>query len=338
MNTIRTLSIFILAVSTSCVTTNINQPPSVIEGTTPGYRRDRATNQDKEDAYFEEASKQDRNFREVAANDCQCNPENSPPGYEPQKETIAENTTQPESQPAQSEIVPVATTTDVTDFTEDGIASWYGRDFDGRPTASGETFDSRRLTAAHKTLPLGTVVLVKNTENNKEVILKVNDRGPFVKGRILDVSEYASEVLAFKEKGLTRVSIRVIKQGDAKDKGEGATAMFFKRPELDSAEGGAELDQKPVDKEHLEQAKRELKTEANFRQYAVQIGLFTDLENATRLKTYLGDRYGQPVNVFQRSNEFVVKVGSFSDRFGAEQLKLKLEADGYSGFISTPSR
>ncbi len=295
----------------------------------------------EEDAYFEEASRRDPALQEVAAADCNCKPENAPPGYEHRRQTVVENE-QPEPEAAGQEpaVVPTSSTpaepADLSDFTETGIASWYGRDFDGRPTASGEIFDSRRLTAAHKTLPLGTVILVKNLDNDKEVILKVNDRGPFVKGRILDVSEYASEVLAFKEKGLTRVAIRVIKQGDVAQKGDGATAIFFKRPE--AATGGAELDQRSQDKEQLAQLEKELKTEKDFEHYSVQIGLFSDLENALRLKTYLGDRYGQPIHVFRRGDEYVVKVGTFYERYGADQLKDRLKADGYNGFVSGPAR
>jgi rare lipoprotein A len=80
-------------------------------------------------------------------------------------------------------------------FRQEGIASWYGAEFDGRPTASGEIFNSALLTAAHPTLPFGTVLTVTNTHNNKKVSVRVNDRGPFVSARILDVSRAAAEQL-----------------------------------------------------------------------------------------------------------------------------------------------
>jgi rare lipoprotein A len=73
-----------------------------------------------------------------------------------------------------------------------GVASWYGEKFHGNPTASGEIYDMYQLTAAHKTLPLGTYVMVTNTENNRSVQVKVNDRGPFVKGRLIDLSYAAA--------------------------------------------------------------------------------------------------------------------------------------------------
>lgn len=80
-------------------------------------------------------------------------------------------------------------------FRQEGIASWYGPDFDGRPTASGEIFNSALLTAAHPTLPFGTILLVTNRQNNRQVAVKVNDRGPFVASRIIDVSRAAAEQL-----------------------------------------------------------------------------------------------------------------------------------------------
>ncbi|MDR1277280.1 MAG: septal ring lytic transglycosylase RlpA family protein [Treponema sp.] len=80
-------------------------------------------------------------------------------------------------------------------FRQEGIASWYGTEFDGRPTASGEIFNSTLLTAAHPTLPFGTVLTITNTHNNRTVSVRVNDRGPFVSARILDVSRAAAEQL-----------------------------------------------------------------------------------------------------------------------------------------------
>ena len=80
-------------------------------------------------------------------------------------------------------------------FRQEGIASWYGAEFEGRPTASGERFDSRLLTAAHPALPFGTIVKVTNTRNGKIVAVRVNDRGPFVSARIIDLSRAAAEKL-----------------------------------------------------------------------------------------------------------------------------------------------
>src|SRR5579885_606899 len=87
----------------------------------------------------------------------------------------------------------------------EGVASWYGEEFNGRLTASGEVYDMYRLTAAHKTLPLGTVVKVHNLDNGKSVEVRINDRGPYVKGRIIDLSRTAGRAIGMREKGTAQV-------------------------------------------------------------------------------------------------------------------------------------
>lgn len=93
-----------------------------------------------------------------------------------------------------------------------GTASWYGKPFHGRQTASGEIFDMHALTAAHRTLPFGTVLRVENLENGRAVAVRINDRGPFVRGRILDLSYGAARRLGMDVSGLARVRITVIDQ------------------------------------------------------------------------------------------------------------------------------
>lgn len=91
-----------------------------------------------------------------------------------------------------------------------GIASWYGAPFHGRRTASGQRFDMHALTAAHPSLPFGTRVQVTNLANGRSVVLVVNDRGPFVRGRIIDVSHHGAEHLGFVRAGTARVRVRVL--------------------------------------------------------------------------------------------------------------------------------
>ena len=95
--------------------------------------------------------------------------------------------------------------------TQKGLASWYGAKFHGRPTASGEIYDMNRISAAHKQLPLGTVVLVRNQDNGKQLRVPINDRGPFVKGRIIDLSVGAARRLEMFGQGLARVRIKVVR-------------------------------------------------------------------------------------------------------------------------------
>ena len=95
-------------------------------------------------------------------------------------------------------------------FWQEGIASWYGEEFDGRPTASGELFNSTLFTAAHPSLPFGTILLVTNRQNNRSVTVRVNDRGPFVPARIIDVSRAAAEVLDMIGTGTAFVTIEQV--------------------------------------------------------------------------------------------------------------------------------
>ncbi|MDX2083410.1 MAG: septal ring lytic transglycosylase RlpA family protein [Rickettsiales bacterium] len=97
------------------------------------------------------------------------------------------------------------------EFEETGIASWYGNQFHGRETANGEIYDSSTMTAAHPTLPLPSMIRVTNLRNGKSVILRVNDRGPFVDSRVIDVSEKAAEELGFKDYGTTEVRIQLLR-------------------------------------------------------------------------------------------------------------------------------
>ncbi|MEO1014872.1 MAG: septal ring lytic transglycosylase RlpA family protein [Pseudomonadota bacterium] len=97
-------------------------------------------------------------------------------------------------------------------YDEVGMASWYGARFHGRPTANGERFDRNLLTAAHKTLPLPTMVEVHNLENGRSLVVRVNDRGPFVDDRIIDLSEAAARQLGFREKGLARVRVKYLRE------------------------------------------------------------------------------------------------------------------------------
>ena len=94
----------------------------------------------------------------------------------------------------------------------EGVASWYGPGFDGKLTANGEVFDTTKLTAAHQTLPFDTLVRVTNLENNRVVVVRVNDRGPFVGGRILDLSQAAAERLDMIGNGTAKVRLELLSE------------------------------------------------------------------------------------------------------------------------------
>jgi rare lipoprotein A len=111
---------------------------------------------------------------------------------------------------ASAPLAPTLTCTETAAYREEGVASWYGRSHHGKPTASGERFDMGALTAAHRRLPLGTRVKVTNLRNSREATLRINDRGPYARGRILDVSHKGAEQLGFVDSGTARVRIETL--------------------------------------------------------------------------------------------------------------------------------
>ncbi len=97
-------------------------------------------------------------------------------------------------------------------YYEVGIASWYGPGFHGNLTANGEVYDMYGISAAHKTLPFGTIVKVVDLETGRSVVVRINDRGPFIEGRIIDLSKGAAERLGIVQKGITKVGLRVLRR------------------------------------------------------------------------------------------------------------------------------
>ena len=104
---------------------------------------------------------------------------------------------------------------------QEGLASVYGKHFNGQTTASGERYDSRALTAAHRTLPMGTRIRVTNLENGKSVRVRINDRGPHVRGRIVDLSSSAAAALGF-DTGVARVRIEILSYPERRDRNASA--------------------------------------------------------------------------------------------------------------------
>jgi rare lipoprotein A len=96
------------------------------------------------------------------------------------------------------------------EYAETGIASWYGPNFHGKPTANGETFNQNLITAAHRTLPLPSAVRVTNLDNGRAIHLRVNDRGPFARGRIIDLSRRAAQLLGFEKNGTAKVRVEIL--------------------------------------------------------------------------------------------------------------------------------
>ncbi|AMX59793.1 lipoprotein [Leptospira borgpetersenii serovar Hardjo] len=219
------------------------------------------------------------------------------------------------------------------DFDEIGMSSWYGAKFHGKPTASGEKFDKTKLTAAHPTLPLGSIIRVQNLENQKEVLVRVNDRGPFVKDRIIDLSEKAADTLDFKDIGIAKVGIKVVKLGGAA--GEESEDL----ENVDDEENALLEDEKP---EKLNPQKSDYPNKSlsdgkyvkgSPKGYTVQVGVFRDQTKAEAYKSNLGQEYGEKTFLFARDGLFVIQLGDFASRTDAESLKSKLKTDGIDCFI-----
>lgn len=196
-----------------------------------------------------------------------------------------------------------------------GKASFYADKFEGRTTASGEIFSQSKLTAAHKTLPFGTNVKVTNLANNKSVVVIVNDRGPFVPGRIIDLSLAAAKILGFIDTGVTDVTVEVLAENDE------FLVLDQKIQEKEPAPAPAQF-------YHLE-TKR-----TSPQGFAVQVGSFEESSNLLHLADQLKTTYGKEVTVqiknVQETNIFSLMIGSFKERKKAEKFKEKV-AKKYPG-------
>ena len=177
-----------------------------------------------------------------------------------------------------------------------GVASWYGADFHGRPTASGEVYDMYDMTAAHRTLPLGTILEVENLVNKRRAKVTVNDRGPFIEGRVIDLSFAGAKEIDIVEAGTAKVALRIL----GRDEG------YIKTVRVEEGRGG--------------------------RHYVVQVGAFLDRDNAERLKTALlwkeKDVYITKAEVSGRLF-YRVRLGRFKERDKAKALAQRLAQDGY---------
>jgi rare lipoprotein A len=123
------------------------------------------------------------------------------------------HTVDDEAQEGMQQPLPEAASPTVGTELQRGIASWYGLPFHGRRTASGERFDMTAMTAAHPTLPFGTQVKVRSLENGREVTVRINDRGPFTKGRIIDLSHAAARAIGLLSRGTKAVSLTLVEPG-----------------------------------------------------------------------------------------------------------------------------
>jgi len=183
-------------------------------------------------------------------------------------------------------------------YEEEGVASTYGADFHGRRTSSGEPFDMNAMTAAHKTLPLGVYVRVRHRKTDREVVVRINDRGPFVKERIIDLSEYAAAQLGMLREGTAPVKI---------------TALGYRLE-------GSGMYRQPADYD----------TGA----FSLQVGAFTVKANAVKYADELKKRYGFSEvreSIVNGATYYRVRMGRFNSLREAESKRQSYDRSGFKG-------
>jgi rare lipoprotein A len=167
---------------------------------------------------------------------------------------------------------------------EVGWASWYGKDFHGRRTASGAVYDMYQLTAAHKTLPLGTSAMVTHLDNGKSVMVTINDRGPFVKGRVIDLSYAAAQALGMVEEGVAKVRVEVVDTKAAPTHPPGGSFTIQVGAFIDRSNAVRLMAE--LQKTYTAVSITELKTSENI-YYRVRVGRFRTREEAYEIASRL---------------------------------------------------
>jgi rare lipoprotein A len=140
----------------------------------------------------------------------------APLAYDSQLSSLPESGQKASPSSTLANAEPITSGPNIADFEQQGRASWYGRAFHGRKTASGERFNMNALTAAHRTLPLSSWVRVTNQANNKSVVVKITDRGPYARGRIIDLSYAAAAVIGMRGVGTSAVKIEGLSPQEAR--------------------------------------------------------------------------------------------------------------------------
>jgi rare lipoprotein A len=199
-----------------------------------------------------------------------------------------------------------------------GKASFYADKFEGSPTASGEKYKHNKLTAAHKTLPFGTKVKVTNLGNNQSVEVTINDRGPYVENRVIDLSKSAAEKLGFINQGIADVRVEVIDAGDGKSTTPSGTV------------------------EHVTVEEKEFYdfeiSRLNPKGFGVQIGTYQELVNMMRLSENLKNSYKKKVTIqvkiLNGVKYYGIILGQFPSRDKAEQFRNELKKKFPDAFIA----
>lgn len=221
-------------------------------------------------------------------------------------------------------------------YSEVGVASWYGKDFHAKNTANGEKYDMNTLTAAHRTLPLPSIVKVTNLQNGRSVILRVNDRGPYAKNRVIDISKRGAEILGFQAQGTTKVKVEILpeeskklkaamlnkKGGDSWVKANNyqTPAAAYKPKKTINSLDDASYAKKEASMDAVIQTKTitTSNTASNLNPKYIQAGSFANQDSAENLKNQL-DKFGKSFvaeTVVDGNTFYRVRLGPY--RYDAE--------------------
>jgi rare lipoprotein A len=196
-------------------------------------------------------------------------------------------------------------------YYETGPASWYGREFHGKKTASGEKFDMNGLTAAHKSLPFGTLVSVKNFDNGKTVTVRINDRGPYKGNRIMDLSYGAAKKIGMIKNGKSNVGIKILKKGSAPDEDDQGKYRNIE------AVSDAEADEKSD----------------SGGGYTIQAGAFYSKRNAENLKTKIEGLTDSSVVIVHSNDMYKVRVLGMQSKQDAARFKKTLASENIPAYM-----
>lgn len=187
-------------------------------------------------------------------------------------------------------------------FVQEGLASWYGRDFHGRFTSTGERYNMYARTAAHKTLPFNTYVRVINLKNGKKTLVRINDRGPFVRGRIIDLTYTAARDLDMVEAGVVPVRVEALGFARKQERAAGSVREYVRPASYGVGD------------------------------FTIQVGAFAHRGNALRLHGDLNRKYANAfITIFDRGDQkfYRVRVGSYRRLEEAEAASRRLQREGF---------
>ena len=200
-------------------------------------------------------------------------------------------------------------------YDETGIGSWYGDEFAGRLTANGEIFDPEKITAAHKTLPMPSVVRVTNLDNGKSLVVRVNDRGPFVAGRIIDLSRESARLLGFKDQGIAKVRVKILAEQSLR------LEDLAKKGAFPQVEGVAETPMPEFNAVGTSSVTFAAKSNSGRSNYASEDG-------QSAIELLAGNRVGEVMNVPPIQTSIWVQVGAFHSETNATNVLKKIDTVG----------